>query len=109
MEEEIKKMLCEKIKLSKQGLTNGEILLAIYLLANEKGENKEPEVIEIGKKITVKGSGGIGTRILLDDKYSIEGIYDFEPVINKKNGTKVILEFFPHEIEMKINGEEAIF
>lgn len=38
MEEEIKKMLYEKIKYSEQGLTNGEVVLAIYLLDQEKKE-----------------------------------------------------------------------
>lgn len=36
MEEEIKKMLYEKIKHSEQGLTDGEAKLAIYLLEQEK-------------------------------------------------------------------------
>lgn len=133
MEEEIKKMLYEKIKHSEQGLTDGEAKLAIYLLEQEKEEKgktisittqtgegiqtviekamreKKEEETAIGKKITVKGSGGFGTEILLDDKYSIDRLYNFKAEMDAENGSKVMLEFSPHEIEIKTNKEEAIF
>ena len=126
MEEEIKKMLYEKIKHSEQGLTEGEAELAIYLLeeeqekenkktisvttqtneiqkAIEKAMKKKPEEIKIGKKITVTGTGGVGTDILLDDKYSIDRLDNFEIEMDPVEGAKVILEFFPHEIDVKTN------
>lgn len=61
------------------------------------------EEIRIGKKITVAVIGEIGTDLLLDDKYSIDRLYDFKIERDSINGAKVILEFFPHEIEIKTN------
>ncbi len=66
-------------------------------------EKKESEEIKIGKKITVTGTGGVGTDILLDDKYSIDRLDNFEIEMDPVEGDKVILEFFPHEIDVKTN------
>lgn len=74
----------------------------------EKEMKEKKEEITIGKKITVKGSGGIGTEILLDDKYLIGGLYNFKTEMDAENGSKVILEFLPHEIEIKTNRMENI-
>ena len=109
MEEELKKMILHKIAYTEEGLTDGEAKLAIYLLEQEKTMKKEPEEIKIGKKITITGTGGIGTKILLDDKYSIDGLYRIETEMHAENGIKVILEFSPNEIEIKTNKEEAVF